>query len=481
MIGETYLFISHNLHSVAMGGLYHGRILLHWCDTCHVPVLSATCACGATTRPVPVTPPGDARPAFPADIALVNRIYQHYYGAPLLPAGNLVLLSKVPDDDRMEEIVMGGTIVGAIRYLPEKKMWEALPRPVAGNILQPKRGYVIVDDGAVPFIEKEGASVLAPGLVAIADGVTAGDEVFILDRDLRCIGVGRTRTDSITARTLTRGQIVKTRKNVSSSYVPGTATWSDAVVANEPEITRAKNASVAFVRNVIEKNPDLIRTVSFSGGKDSLATLLVVLEACGPVPLLTIDTGLEFPETLENIRTVAERYQLPLIWIDASQGFWNAFYEQGPPSIDDRWCCRVCKLDPVREYIRDHYGEILSFIGQRKYESFSRMKNPRVWRNSYVKNQLCAAPIHTWTALHVWLFIFLNHAPYNILYENRLDRIGCYMCPASDMGVLFGIEEQYPDLWGEWEDKVRVWGSANNKSEAWIKGGWRRKKDRSPQ
>ena len=65
---------------------YLGRILLRWCDQCHTPVLAKTCAaCGAATREVPLTPPGDARPAFPADIALINSTFDEHFGAPLVP------------------------------------------------------------------------------------------------------------------------------------------------------------------------------------------------------------------------------------------------------------------------------------------------------------------------------------------------------------------------------------------------------------
>jgi len=94
---------------------YLGKILLHWCDHCHAPVLAEQCACGAETRRVPVTPPGDARPAFPADIALINRIYSDHFGAPLILDGHLALLNKVPDRDRMEEIIAGGGIAGIIQ------------------------------------------------------------------------------------------------------------------------------------------------------------------------------------------------------------------------------------------------------------------------------------------------------------------------------------------------------------------------------
>ena len=108
---------------------YLGKILLRWCDTCHTPVLARQCACGSETREVPVTPPGDARPAFPDDVALVNRIYEEHFGAPLIPEGQLALLNKVPDNDRMEEVVVGGGIVGIIRYFPDRREWEPVPAP----------------------------------------------------------------------------------------------------------------------------------------------------------------------------------------------------------------------------------------------------------------------------------------------------------------------------------------------------------------
>jgi hypothetical protein len=74
--GLPFIFIPLTRIVHKMRPSYLGKILLRWCDTCHTPVLAETCACGAQTRPVPVTPPGDARPAFPADIALINRIYK---------------------------------------------------------------------------------------------------------------------------------------------------------------------------------------------------------------------------------------------------------------------------------------------------------------------------------------------------------------------------------------------------------------------
>ncbi|MDK2973983.1 MAG: phosphoadenosine phosphosulfate reductase [Methanofollis sp.] len=454
---------------------YLGKIQLNWCDTCRTPVLGAACACGAKTRPVAITPPGDARPAFEADIDLVNEIFTRHFGAPLIPEGHLAVLNKVPEIDRMEEIVLGGAIVAAIRYLPEKGAWEPLPRPAAARYLTPALRYVVADDGAVASV-REGSSLLAPGLVEIEDAVEAGDEVFILSKQGECIGVGRAKVDAAEARTMARGAIVRTRRSAPAEVVFGPASWDDAVAANKQILDTYEGAAREFIRNVCASHARFPMNVSYSGGKDSLATLLLVLKEIGPVPILYADTGLEFPETGANVRDVAARYGLDVVRAETGDAFWEHFKKAGPPAVDARWCCSVAKLLPVGQIIAGRWGEALSFIGQRKYESLSRKNSPRVWRNRVVGNQISAAPIQHWTALHVWLYIFRERAPYNVLYTRGLDRIGCFMCPSSDRAVLERIKTAYPDLWEEWEGRLRSWQQEHGLPEAWVRDdGWRRR------
>ena len=453
---------------------YLGKILLRWCDQCHTPVLAQCCACKEKTRDVPVTPPGDARPAFAADIALINRIYEDHFGAPLIPDGHLALLNKVPDHDRMEEIVVGGGIAGIIRYHPRQRRWEPLPRPEACILMAPRKRFVVVDDGAIPFIRDQGMSVLAPGLVFIDDAVCAGDEVFILAQDGSPVGVGRAKVDAVTARSMKKGSIVRTRRNISSVIVPGAAGWETAVTANASVLEDAESSALGFVQEVAQKNPQLAVNVSYSGGKDSLATLLVVTKAIGRVPMLFADTGMEFPETYANVEEASRHYGLDLIRTDGKTQFWENFERQGPPAVNARWCCKVCKLTPVANLIHEQWGECLSFIGQRRYESAARAQSNRVWRNSNVRAQLSAAPIHHWTALHVWLYLMREHAPYNILYERHLDRIGCFMCPSSDMALIHIIEAEYPDLWESWRSRLEQWQLTQGLSAEWVtEGKWR--------
>jgi phosphoadenosine phosphosulfate reductase len=407
-------------------------------------------------------------------VALVNRVYSDHFGAPLVPEGHLALLNKVLDTDRMEEVIVGGGVAGAIRYIPGEDRWEAIPRKESFVLFSPAKKWVVADEGAAGAIRDRSASLLAPGLVEIEPSVRKGDEVFVLDERGECIAVGRARVDADVAESMERGLVVRTRRTCTSLCVRGKATWEDAVAANEGPLAEHEEEAIGFVKNVRQGHPGLSPNVSYSGGKDSLTTLILVRKALGNVPILFADTGLEFPETYANVREVAEHYGLPVTVACGSEAFWEDFSHRGPPARDFRWCCRSAKLTPVDRAIRSTWGECLSFIGQRKFESARRMASHRVWRNPHIPAQVSAAPIHHWTALHVWLYLFREKAPYNRLYEQGIDRIGCFMCPSSDLSVIRHVISHYPSLWEEWDARLKEWQRSRGLPDSWVQDAeWR--------
>lgn len=445
----------------------------YWCDKCHTPVMGKLCACGEKTRPVSVTPPGDVRPAFERDRLLVNRLFEENFGVPLIPDGYLCLLNKVPDDDRMEEVIIGGAVVCSIRFLPSENRWEVLPREAAAALVTPVKRLVRVTDEAGEFI-KAGNSVLMPGVTYVSPEIKAGDSVFVLTDSGECVAVGRAKMSYEDTVGASRGQVVRTRRTNKTKIDLSPSTWDDAIRANNAILDLYEAKSVEFIKDVIAKNSGITPTISYSGGKDSLVTLLITLKAGLKLPMIFADTGLEFPETLENVKYVAEKYGLECISGSGSELFWQEFDVQGPPAVDYRWCCKVCKLKPVKKLIEETWGEAISFIGQRKFESAKRLQSPRVWRNKNVLCQISAAPIQHWTAMHDWLYLFREKAPYNPLYEIGLDRIGCFMCPSSDIACMKDIAARYPEMWREWENKLNAWGASHGMPDEWAKKSlWR--------
>ena len=436
--------------------------------------------CGNKTSEIILTPPSDARPAFDSDIErirkLVERNFGTYAGTSLLPEGHIVLLNKCPGLDRMDEIIIDGTIVGSIRY-DIGVGWKFITRlqgamRIGGNL---SKRYVVCDPGAVRFI-KESKNLMAPGVVGADLDIVEGDEVIIITPEKEIVATGLSKMSAKDMIGGDRGVAVKTRWYKPEEPITSEIkhTWDDVVAANSKVIEKRVTEAIGFIKNVIERN-QLPTIVSFSGGKDSLATLLLTLDAGLKLPILFIDTGLELTETVEHVHDMAERHGLTLIEekapIDAFFGNLEYF---GPPAKDFRWCCKTNKLGPTVAAITKNFPDgVLSFIGQRKYESEARNAKPRVWQNPWTPGQIGASPIQNWCAMHVWLYIFSRKEPFNIWYTRGLDRIGCFLCPASDLSefeVISGESDRFP----QWREFLEKYMNDNELPSEWKDFGlWR--------
>ena len=465
-----------------MGAVILGKNHLRWCYSCNLPIMeSKQCpVCGAGTKEMILTPPADARPAFDHDISLVRKLVDKDFGegagTALLPDGHIVLMNKAPSIDRMDEVVVDGAVVGTIRY-DIGEGWKFITR-MQGALRIGKRfskGFVVCDPGAVVFI-KESKNLMAPGVNDAHPDVKIGDEVIIVDPDMNVIATGIARMSAQEMKESDKGVAVKTRWYKTEEFrdLHIEHTWEDVVKANQGIIDKRVSEAVSFMKSTIERN-NLPAAVSFSGGKDSLACLLLALDAGLDIPILFIDTGLELSETVEHVHDVVKRHDLKLIEEKApSDAFFGNVKFFGPPAKDFRWCCKTNKLGPTVSAINKNFPDgVLSFIGQRKYESEARNVKPRVWRNPWTPGQLGASPIQSWSAMHVWLYIFSKKEPFNVWYKRGLDRIGCFLCPASDLSELEIISE-YSDRSPQWQKFLEEYREANGLPSEWKDFGlWR--------
>ncbi|MCK4266725.1 MAG: phosphoadenosine phosphosulfate reductase family protein, partial [Thermoplasmata archaeon] len=362
-----------------MGAVRLGKISFRWCMECNVPVieLEQCGSCGSDTHQVSITPPGDYRPAFEHDIRSISRTIDTQFGDGtgdlMLPKEHIAVLNKCPAVDSMDEVIADGMVLGTHAFEPGTG-WRFICRlegaaRIAGFL---KRSWVRVDNGAIPFIRK-GASTMAVGVLDADKDIKPGHEVIVLSEEGDVVSTGRARMSGTGMLKLDRGAAVKSRwyKEFELKEVPvGGRTWQDTVRANLPLIQAKEAKAARYILRTVERFSQLPVVVSVSGGKDSLATLLLVLEAGLRPELLFIDTGLEFPETIENVQRTADEHDLDLIVEKADDAFWRALEYFGPPAKDFRWCCKTCKLGPAAKLIRSQYPNgVLSFIGQRQYES----------------------------------------------------------------------------------------------------------------
>lgn len=467
-----------------MGAVRLGKNHLRWCYECNLPILeSGKCQmCGAATSEMAVTPPADARPAFDADIQRVREVIDATFGEgtgkAVLPEGNLVILNKCPAIDRMDEIISDGTVLGTMRY-DIGKGWQFISRLQAAMRMEGvmKKGYVVCDSGAIKFIQ-ESKNLMAPGVKSAHPDIKTGDEVIIVDPDMKAVATGSARMDASEMIAGGKGVAVKTRWYKPEDPVPAGKphTWEDAVEANKNVIDKRVTEATGFIRNTMAKY-NIPAVVSFSGGKDSLAVLLLALDAGVNIPALFVDTGLEFSETVNHVHDVTARHGIKLIEEKAPvDAFFGNLVQFGPPAKDYRWCCKTNKLGPTVAAITKNFPDgVLSFIGQRKYESEARNAKPRIWENPWTPGQVGASPIQDWSAMHIWLYIFMKKEPFNVWYTKGLDRIGCFLCPASDLSEFDIVKSA--DRYGQWEKFLDKYTEDNGLPEVWKTYGlWRWKR-----
>lgn len=438
------------------------------------------------SREVKISPPGDPFPAMDGHLTRAKNAIDAQFGlgvgSKMLPSDRTIVMNKVSSLDAMYEIIVDGHIIGRLRFdIPKRGYTFLLSQEGARRIgTLSKQKWVSLHDGVLKYL-KDGANLMVPGIAGCDSGIQVDDEVWLIDSEGAVVGSGISRmTGEAMAKEL-KGFAVKIRAVEDPTPPldnPKTATWEDAVNANSTDLVKVEEEAMAFVKRTAAKQ-DLPTVVGFSGGKDSLATYLVVEKALkSSPPIFFMDTGIELPETVQHIKEFAKSRNVSIIGQEAGDRFWESIDVFGPPARDFRWCCKVLKLGPAATSIADEMGgETLSFMGQRKLESFQRSIEPRVTENPWVPGQLSANPIQNWNALEVWLYIFKEKADFNPLYNQGYHRMGCYLCPSSPLAELESLKETHPEFHEKWYAKMREWAGKYGFPDEWIEMGfWRWKK-----
>lgn len=252
--------------------------------------------------------------------------------------------------------------------------------------------------------------------------------------------------------------------------------------------------------------------VSFSGGKDSTVLLELVRSIYPEVVGVFVDTGLEYPEIKEFVKTynnvitikpkmsfkqVLDKYGFPVISKEQSQYIDQWRKAKSPKTKDTRWngnkwgmgkisekwkplalsnipiseqCCDIMKKKPFKLYEKE--TELHPLIGTMAVESLHRNKNwVKYGCNAFELDRPTSRPLSFWTEQDVLNYLIINNLdiakvygeivqiPHSKkLYLSKASRTGCMFC-------MFGCHlEKEPNRFQQmYHTHPKIWDYCINK------------------
>ena len=192
--------------------------------------------------------------------------------------------------------------------------------------------------------------------------------------------------------------------------------------------------------------------VHFSGGKDSTAMLLMMLEHNIPIDyVIFCDTGKEFPAMYKHIEKVEAYTGLEITRLKAAKSFDYYMFDHvktrgknkgkcgyGWPTMGIRWCTTMLKQQPAKRFMKDLDGECMEYIGIAADEPKRHINIAPNIRH----------PLYDWgiTEAMALRYCYDKGFDWDGLYEH-FRRVSCWCCPLKSLPELKALYEFYPELW----------------------------------
>lgn len=253
--------------------------------------------------------------------------------------------------------------------------------------------------------------------------------------------------------------------------------------------------------------------VSFSGGKDSQASLIWAVNKYGNKHITAVfcDTGHENRVTYSHVSKTCAELSVELVTVKSARydGFIDLAKQKGRfPSTKTRFCTEELKMKPMIDYVLSQSDHLLIVEGKRRDESEARSQlpeactyfkyyfQPYTWRVlkkhkkqykgwklidvpmehkrpvyfTYRKKEVTTwvelyaqdlyRPVVDWTAQQVIDYILSNGQRPNELYFRGFSRVGCFPCIQARHQEVWNIITGFPTEWEELKAKEMVVGQS---------------------
>lgn len=196
--------------------------------------------------------------------------------------------------------------------------------------------------------------------------------------------------------------------------------------------------------------------VHLSGGKDSTAMLLMMLEKGIPIDyVIFCDTGKEFPQMYDHLAKVEKYIDFPITRLKAEKSFDYYMFDHvktkgkhigecgyGWATMGIRWCTSNLKKMVADRFLKS-IGNCSEYIGI----AFDEPKRHAKKADNVIH------PLFDWqiTEADALKYCYDRGFTWDGLYEH-FKRVSCWCCPLKSIPELRMLYKYYPDLWARLRD-----------------------------
>lgn len=202
--------------------------------------------------------------------------------------------------------------------------------------------------------------------------------------------------------------------------------------------------------------------VSLSGGKDSTAMLLRLIEENRPIDLIVFcDTGLEFPQMYDHLKRLERYIGREITILRAEHSFEYYFLSYTPkrknPALEqykgmswagprNRWCTAMLKTRVIHKFLRSLRNDfdVIEYIG--------------IAADEPKRIRFACYPLVEWgmTEADCLQYCYDRGFDWGGLYR-IFKRVSCWCCPLQSLAELRKLRKHFPELWAqleEWDRKT---------------------------
>jgi phosphoadenosine phosphosulfate reductase len=182
----------------------------------------------------------------------------------------------------------------------------------------------------------------------------------------------------------------------------------------------------SFLREHLEHARRACITSSFQA--EDVAVLHMVLQLQPQIPVIFLETGYHFPETLAYRDRIASEWSLNLVNVQAEQSVAEQESQFGilNQTAPDR-CCGLRKVEPLFRSL-DSYTTWVTGLRRQQSKSRANLQTHEFFTLPTGKILAKLSPLAEWTTRDVWQYAEQHSIPLLPLYDQGYTSIGCAPC-----------------------------------------------------